>query len=432
MSWTDNCCMPKEAYSAINDSIPLISALCRGLVNALTYYNKTNYAKAYKLFGKSIDSIRAFLFDTTIMTDRTSKINSYYRIRTGEKVFSSRKDLFHIPLSARDKIKSYRYSIAGFPCLYLSTDIELCWFECGMPKHFSYSYYTFDNSADGKKLIDFAEDAFSIVNCLDILSYEIEKDEAVKRTVIETVQKYIITLPLKAACSFSVKNKDSAFIEEYILPQMLLLWMKEKTDYAGILYRTRSAIENAHDWNCINLVMPAREINADYCSFLNSTLLMTKPMHVDLQKEVSKQSDKRKKVEEFIDYVETQSFEERSALYPYRQFLSIAKSFILQYDALAEDNYSNAEALYLSFLTLNRTVELIRDQYAGIKQEAIEDVKRLNPFVDEDHIKERVERQIKQFETCVVPAIQSFNNYASFALGTNDFKPTDLKHPLEN
>ena len=150
------------------------------------------------------------------------------------------------------------------------------------------------------------------------------------------------------------------------------------------------------------------------------------------QKEVSKQSDKRKKVQEFIDCVEIQSYEEGLALYPYRQFLSIARSFILQYDALAGDNYSNYEALYQSFLTLNRTVELIRDQYAGIKQKAIDDAKRLTPFVNEEHIRKRVERQIKQFETCVVPAIQSFNHYASFALGTNDFNPTDLKHPLED
>ena len=36
------------------------------------------------------------------------------------------EDIFHIPYNLRAKISSNRYSISGYPSLYLSTSLELC------------------------------------------------------------------------------------------------------------------------------------------------------------------------------------------------------------------------------------------------------------------------------------------------------------------
>ena len=41
--------------------------------------------------------------------------------------------LFHIKKTLRNRVGAYRYSAVGSPCLYLASDRELAWFECGMP-----------------------------------------------------------------------------------------------------------------------------------------------------------------------------------------------------------------------------------------------------------------------------------------------------------
>jgi len=49
--------------------------------------------------------------------------------------------MFHIPMNKRESIQSYRYSIPGYPCLYLANQGSLCWFECGMPNSFFISEF---------------------------------------------------------------------------------------------------------------------------------------------------------------------------------------------------------------------------------------------------------------------------------------------------
>ena len=56
-----------------------------------------------------------------------------------------------------------------------------------------------------------------------------------------------------------VSNRDVAFVEEYVFPQQLLLWLRENGTYDGIAYRTSSAIEKSKEWNYINLVLPAKK-----------------------------------------------------------------------------------------------------------------------------------------------------------------------------
>lgn len=50
-----------------------------------------------------------------------------YRMRSVDEVKEYEiEDIFHIPYNLRAKISSNRYSISGYPSLYLSTSLELC------------------------------------------------------------------------------------------------------------------------------------------------------------------------------------------------------------------------------------------------------------------------------------------------------------------
>lgn len=53
-------------------------------------------------------------------------VDSSYLYKTGA-------NLFHIPLSKRACSNNERFSLVGFPSLYLSTMLPLAWQECGYP-----------------------------------------------------------------------------------------------------------------------------------------------------------------------------------------------------------------------------------------------------------------------------------------------------------
>ena len=131
-------------------------------------------ASTLKEFCDEITSIIA-IFDNGMMKDvylRSSKLfnkmkpyfilrttfngtgNTYYRIRSGDfRILTpsqsklQKSQLFHIKKDLRSRIGAYRYSVAGFPCLYLSSNSELAWFECGMPKQFSYCQMKIEEAA---------------------------------------------------------------------------------------------------------------------------------------------------------------------------------------------------------------------------------------------------------------------------------------------
>ncbi len=50
-----------------------------------------------------------------------------FRVRNVQQnIQYSRSDIFHTPYNLRSKIVTWRYSIAGYPSLYLGTSLELC------------------------------------------------------------------------------------------------------------------------------------------------------------------------------------------------------------------------------------------------------------------------------------------------------------------
>ena len=80
-----------------------------------------------------------------------------FRIKDGEDSKQKKIQLFHIKKTLRSRVGAYRYSAAGAPCLYLASDRELAWFECGMPKQFSYCQMLIDeDNNNGLVLVDFS------------------------------------------------------------------------------------------------------------------------------------------------------------------------------------------------------------------------------------------------------------------------------------
>ncbi|MCR4726406.1 MAG: hypothetical protein K5753_04215, partial [Clostridia bacterium] len=154
-----------------------------------------------------------------------------------ENIRYERKRLFHTPYNLRSKVATCRYSIAGYPSLYLGTDLELCCEEVQYDPHSAFGIASrfrierdFDVNDTEIRVIELAikpqdffknreSDSSSERNFDEIDLYDAKIKEA-----------YCLWYPLIAACSFIRANKNDPFAAEYIVPQLLMQWVRLEMD----------------------------------------------------------------------------------------------------------------------------------------------------------------------------------------------------------
>lgn len=397
----------EDVYKSINDNIGVVKSLCLDIIKVYDLYDQGFMEDVYKEFDKLMEQMTNYIF--TRKLDVNHFYDKYYRIRTVDFDYELKiKDLFHIPMHKREYIKAYRYSIAGYPCLYLATSIGLCWFECGMPKKFNLSEYRFlpkDNNPI--LLIDFSTQPIDLISAITT-NYLNNRDKDILNDV---VVKYLFSYPLMAACSIEVVNKNAPFIQEYIFPQLLLLWIRKTDKYAGVCYKTASSIEAARQLNSYNIALPAKQINSEgYCSKLADMFKISKPLYCDLSQIFITYKDKVEKVRIFTSNLEHQYLNEY-AFYPYREVLSLCKSFTKVYDCIVSENYSDPEVLYQAMDTLNLFAYFLTDNIESIISRSTKEAKHIVHCISEDEIKEKINKMFKEFKTEVKNIIFDFWGY---------------------
>ncbi|MCU0326907.1 MAG: RES domain-containing protein [Spirosomaceae bacterium] len=173
------------------------------------------------------DNFNSFLLDQllslplkTITADQV-----FYRVRVSEEhKILKRKDLFHIPFELRNKVTTQRFSIPGFPCLYLGNSIYICWEELNRPNF---------HDIQTAKLV--SRKPFNLYN----LSYEQynfaskNPDDLSNKEILNLVMAY----PIIAACSIKIPQKRSndPFKPEYIIPQIIMQSLREQVNTDGVL-----------------------------------------------------------------------------------------------------------------------------------------------------------------------------------------------------
>ncbi|OFI06667.1 hypothetical protein CLOACE_08220 [Clostridium acetireducens DSM 10703] len=404
---TSECKLRVDCYSLIEEKLPIIIELCSNIIRTFDLYDSANMKVLYEHFDQMMKKVESYLYVEEIGPIGHEKFKSLYRIRQGENEYS-RLDMFHIPFDKRQLIKSYRYSISGYPCLYLSTGLELCWFECGMPKKFSYSSFAFNFINEEKiRLINFIENPLDLVSSA-ICWYHNYPDEHDKIDLY--LIKYLVTNPIRTACSVQVANRDSAFIQEYIFPQQLLLWIRQHNNYDGVAYTTSSAIENAQEWNYFNIVLPAKKLKDGYCEKLTRLFKVTSPVKVELSKLLKNRNKEINKVDEFVQKLENKYYNGH-AIYPYRELLSLCKTFLMLCNVLSSDDYSNGELLYQAMDTLNLFSYLITDNIENIKKKAITKGKEIFYGIDSAIIESEFNNTFNDFSENVKPVLFSLWGY---------------------
>lgn len=196
---------------------------------------------------------------------------NFYRIRKSDgngKKFEV-NDLYHIPFELRTEIKPQRFSILGYPSLYLGTSVYICWLEMGQPS-ISDVYVSRFKQNESVSLVDLC-----VLDEFTDLSIQGESQRAFR---------FLITFPLIAASLVKVKKTESPFKPEYIIPQLLLQFIRNDKMIDGIMFTSTKILDRNYnyDWRYRNVVIPVfSNKESGYCEKLRKKFIISKPIQIE-------------------------------------------------------------------------------------------------------------------------------------------------------
>lgn len=190
-----------------------VKSVKKVIIDAIEYYLKGQFGEAcnriYKSFFDSKNS------DRVRIAGRLETKPLLFRVRSSDSghLYKDR-EMFHIPFELRGKVQNQRYSISGYPCLYLGSSIYVCWEELERPGIDTSNIVTIKNN-----------DYLYVVNLL----MPGTSDSINKNTLYR--------IPLVIACSLKVHNTRNSFKAEYILSQIILQCILKRNNEGGFIFR---------------------------------------------------------------------------------------------------------------------------------------------------------------------------------------------------
>jgi hypothetical protein len=355
----DDADLVKQIREELSKRAEDTKKLSQAIIDSLIAYRNGEVLEAYHIFEDKMDEVKDEIASCDIRAINTQ----LFRIRLGK--FGERKDLFHIPFEEITKVKAYRYSIAGFPCLYMSGNIggpqdkemglPLAWLETDTPSKFSWSEFKFADTVESMKLVDLTVSPFSTAfGRLGFYNRIIRNDITVKDEIV----RFVVTYPLIAACSLVVMDKGKVFSPEYIIPQMLLLWVHNKSNqngYRGIKYFSCTRYEEARRYSAFNVVIPAQKNSPlnGYCPKLKEEFELIEPKFIDVQEIFKSLSSRYEEVLLYRNDLEQKYKTGKFAIPTMEEMLSLCNSFINLYEKVCNGEIENMSWVLEYIETLN-------------------------------------------------------------------------------
>lgn len=240
-----------------------VENLITDIKKAIDEYLDGYPSRAYDSIGKA-HYIKGIV---SILETRKYKAGTqFYRLRHQEDNFAKNKtELFHIAFDIRGKVATQRYSIPGFPCLYLANSIYVAWEEIRRKPLSQIQAARFEST----KPLHFL-DLNTEIYCSD--------NTTIQSLSNDTLWNYIKCWPLIAACSVKVSDDQASFKPEYIIPQLLLQRVRDEGILDGIRFSsTHIDLKTVKSkGKFYNLVIPVKDRkDKGHCDSLNSLFKMT-------------------------------------------------------------------------------------------------------------------------------------------------------------
>ena len=265
-----------EMFSVIIDEI---KKNVESILKIFESYENCNHKLAQEEFDALMIRLKDDLFISTIddivilenngkrveTSFRSSAGHRYFRVRPVEyessEIQKNADELFHIPLTKRAYANNERFSIAGFPSLYLATMLPLAWQECGYPEKYYYSEYQYKYSYDQITNNRSYEQEFrflSLYSPNEIFEWGIAEKHNHFTVWLKVIERYLKMYPLVLACSFVNQSGKVIYKQEYIIPQMLMQWVYRNNNFVhGISYFTcKDTYTQTINWCAYNIAIP--------------------------------------------------------------------------------------------------------------------------------------------------------------------------------
>lgn len=238
----------------------------KGILHVLRHYLSGHSGEAYKEFEELMGTIS---FDWKKMGYTIDSDNAFVRIRSTSENLNKRADMFHVPFDKRQLISKHRYSIEGFPCLYLAGCAYTSWLELNRPEFNS----IWASSFRPTKELNILDMAFTL-HSLEVNYTNYEPNH---------LKRLLCLYCLVIATSFRVKYPLAYFHEEYIISGLLLQWIALNSTFVGLRYlSTKLEYYGSNKlWCASNIVIPPREHDhiEKYNRFLKESFVLTLPQH---------------------------------------------------------------------------------------------------------------------------------------------------------
>lgn len=138
---------PQSNYNSIQVDLKNIKRVCGLLIRAVNHYLNGFPAKAYSSFERAMDLLMINplrIYQKSVMEQfevpgnryrKDEDLNLFRVVSVQDNKPYTRTRVFHTPYTMRSKVSTSRYSIAGYPSLYLGTTLSLCCEEIHMNPH---------------------------------------------------------------------------------------------------------------------------------------------------------------------------------------------------------------------------------------------------------------------------------------------------------
>ena len=284
-------------------------------------------AKAYSI----IEELMRELETEPLYADPMTLGNLYRMTEVSENVVYDRDRIFHAPYNMISKLKTYRYSIAGYPSLYLASSLKLAEsessiFETRKPA-IAARFILAPDFFDEIKILEFGCRPQDLAGSEENLSKQEDFEKAIRAAderqeneareklsppdssgsshtpTTKAPERYMLWYPLIAACSYIRANRDDPFAQEYMVPQLVTQWLRSQNTgkLVGIKYFSCYSIKSSKlGANYVfptsgdpillppilpksnsgkNKVLPKAGVE-NHCPILNDAFLLTAPEYV--------------------------------------------------------------------------------------------------------------------------------------------------------
>lgn len=403
--------------------------VCR-ILDVFKYYEGSDPKRAQEEFDAMMDSLASVIFISTIddwnsvdtskgkmlTSFRMTRGTKFYRVRgvkeKSDDIENNPDELFHIPLSKKALTNNERFSLAGFPSLYLATMLPLAWQESGYPQKYYYSEYQYLNNASAERKMEDELQILALYSPREIFNWGISIKHNDFQLWLDIIYRCMMMYPLVMACSFVNHSGKGTYKQEYVIPQMLMQWVQRNNETVqGISYFTCVDISMMPSEYCAyNIVIPAlKPYDAKkYSQRLRDEFIWTVPQYFEIPLfNVEDNKDDRKLIYEFINKI--RNFYKMGLPDSFRSYLDdIERVCVCLYHLMQSGSDSDMQMII-------HTLNLINVSHQQIKVQSIEKIieagKKSNMFLSEDDFETAILR-LKEISQEFLVADRKINNIA--------------------